>query len=94
MVKSEVNQRYLRVISQVGDGVNVQIKASGKITSYFIRRIPSQISRSAFQVIKGDGAYYCVRPDQYECDCGDRTFRDRPCKHIDAINAMISRGLI
>lgn len=84
--------RHMKILSRFEGGVAVKIVAGKSSQEYIIRRMPSQISDEAFQVMKMDGTLYWVRPLENSCDCADNTFREKSCKHIDAINALVERG--
>lgn len=69
-------------------------------TIYCVREVifthPDESGGRLWQLTKGDDTQYqaCVNPatGDLECDCPDATYRERPCKHVMAVQAAY--GLI
>lgn len=74
----------------------ITLQSKGKNQEYSIDEFPTDWDGRAFKFQKlGSNDHYEVficnqGHDQDECDCADATFRERRCKHMAAIRAILA----
>jgi hypothetical protein len=71
--------------------LEIVITQDGKATRYRVLPLETELHVRAFELTKDDHTVYHVTQEhsgRKDCECGDRAFRDHPCKHITVLTKL------
>lgn len=87
-------ERFVRLVKPFDEhGNNAEIViGNGSLATYWVDRIPGGFLLEKQTVSPGGNPEYRVNLELMSCTCPSATFGEGPCKHTEALKALVERG--